>query len=397
MLLIARFKPELLKEAGITEEKIKNKFGDQIEIKETTKDGKRSYSINVKGELNKKFSEALKQFRIARGRENLLYQNSLISLISAVESFLSQIIHFYYETVPAVLSDKDKVLSFDDLKNFGTVEDARIYLIEKKVNDVLRGSFSDWVKFFRSQLNLSMSYIDPYMEMLVETCERRNLLVHNAGIVNSIYTSKVHSDLRKGLKKGSKIELSRDYLDKRINYFEEYSLLIAAELWKKLKPSEKERSEALVGITYEHLLAARWDIAEGLSYFQKNDKEMPEVSLLIANLNYWLCIKRQGRWDEIKSIVENEDFSAKGLRFQLALLSLLEHKDEFFKILPGAIRCKEIHEIELIEFPIFEEVRSDIRIEKYIHNPQKIDSKKKKVVASPKRISAKPKNKGKSI
>ena len=367
-LAFAKADPEFLKDTGLTETKLKKlqkNYKGTIVIKQETVSDKPRISISVSGPQEKALDLALSEIGENQECIALLYQSSLISLISAVECFLSQIIHTYYDTVPESLSDKDKVFSFDDLKNFNSVEDARTYLIEKKVNDLMRKSFTDWISFFKDKTGLSMSYLTPYMDTLVETCERRNLLVHNAGIVNTIYLSKVSLSLRKGKKKDDRLHLSRQYLDDRIDYFEKYSLLIAAELWKKLKPKVNKRAELLSDIAYKHLRSARWSVAEGLSYFMKMDKSTKETYQLIGTLNYWQCLKKQDRWAEVKEESERADFSAKGIRFQLGHLALLENKPKFFEQVPIALKSKEITIEELREFPILEEVRKDRRFSPY--------------------------------
>ena len=319
--------------------------------------------------------DAMHEFHTSCQHPDLLLRSALISLISAVECYLAQVIYTYYESIPNAMPEKDKVFSFSDLKKFESIQDARTYLIEKKVTDLMRGSFSDWVAFFKEGPHLSMSYLEPYMDILSETCERRNLLVHNAGIANSIYLAKVAPQLRQGIKNGATICLTEKYLFERIDYFELHSLLIAAELWKKLKEKDPSRSLGLIGLTYQHLLEGRWAVGQGIAFFVMNDKQASEESRLMSTMNYWLCRKRQGDWDSVKQEVATADFSAKGLRYQLALLSLTENSDEFFKVLPRAIQSKDISQKELSEFPIFEEMRRDVRMS---HFANAVPKKQKK-------------------
>lgn len=185
------------------------------------------------------------------------------------------------------------------------------------------------------------------------------------GVVNSIYLSKVAPSLRKGIKKGVEIPLTKEYLDERIDYFELYSILITVELWKQLRPIDEKRSDALSAITYDHLRAKRWPVSESLAFFQMNDKQMPEPYRLIGTLNYWLSMKREGKWESVKAQVEAADFSAKGMRYQLGLLSLQEKSDAFFAMVPRAIRSGDIGPGELGTFPVFEEMRRDNRMSRF--------------------------------
>lgn len=392
LLGFAKSDPSLLKTLGLKEAQIRKSFDGDIEIGKVRAGEQMSFSIKISGPQSQQVERAISEIGQAKERVSLLYQNSLISLISAVECLLSQIIHTYYDAVPAGMSSKDKVFSFDDLKNFDTVEDARVYLIEKKVTDLMRGSFADWICFFRTQTDLSMGYLDPYMDTLVETCERRNLLVHNTGIVNSIYLSKVSSDLRKGKRKGGKLGLTRKYLDERIDYFELYSILIVAELWKKLRPADTARAEILSRMAYGHLVHCRWSIAKGLAYFMMIDKKMSEGSRLVGTLNYWLSVKREGHWEEVKGEAGAEDFSAKGLRYQLGHLALLGKKKEFFALVPVTLTGKEISLHELREYPIFEEMRKDRRFARYKLPVKKKTTRKRGATdAAPKKVLTKKK------
>lgn len=374
LLGAASSNPELLTKLGVTESQLRSSFNGNIEIEHSEEKGKTSFSIKVSGPQGKAFDSAITEIGEARQRISLLYQNALISLISTVECFLSQILYTYYDAIPAAMSDKEKVFSFDDLKSFSSVEDARIYLIEKKVTDLMRGSFSDWISFFKKQAGISMGYLDPFMDTLIETCERRNLLVHNDGIVNSIYLSKVSPELREGKKKGEKLQLTRKYLDERIDYFELNTLLIVCELWKKLNPTDNDRAEIISNIAYRHLQQTRWDVAKGLSYFLMMDKQVKEDAQLVGTLNYWQSMKQLGCWDEIKKEAESADFSAKGRRFQLGHLALIEKADEFFAVTTVALKGKEISLEELREFPIFIKMREDKRFNKYRAVVKKIKS-----------------------
>ena len=60
---------------------------------------------------------------------------------------------------------------------------------------------------------------------------------------------------------------THDYLVEAISCFERCFILIASELWKKLEKDDNSRGEVLIDITYDHLIAERWKIAETLSYF----------------------------------------------------------------------------------------------------------------------------------
>jgi hypothetical protein len=61
----------------------------------------------------------------------LLYKNSFISLLSTVEWFFSQILHFNYDKFPESAGIQKKTMTLSDLKTFGTIEDAEKFLIDQ--------------------------------------------------------------------------------------------------------------------------------------------------------------------------------------------------------------------------------------------------------------------------
>ncbi len=202
-----------------------------------------------------------------------------------------------------------------------------------------------------------MSYINVHFSKINEIFQRRNIVVHNGGVVNSIYMSKVAPELRENISINDRINVTQNYLDESINLFESNFILIAAELWKKLLPEDDNRSSLLNEIALEHIVAERWIIGENLSYFLMNDKGLPEISQLIGKMNYWQSKKWQGKYDEIKDEIENFDLSAKDLRFLLAWYALTEKKEQFFKLLPQVMKNEIITYDSLKNWPIFRGMR----------------------------------------
>jgi hypothetical protein len=354
--------PERFEDIEITENELK-KFNKKVkfETKETDKGKSVTFAFPDEEVDIDKLINIFKEIRRSITGSKLLYNSSLISLISSVEWYFSRILHSYFEKYPQVAISGDKIFSYEDLTRFASIEDARKSTIEKKVEEVLRGSFLDWIKYFRGNLKLSMSYIDAAFDELIETFERRNLLTHNNGIVNNIYLSKVTKKEASDFKKGDPINVSRNYLDNRISLFERCCILVGAELWKQIDAKAPQRGNTIIGIAFQHMTRGRWDITEGLSQFVMNDKKLPERDVMIGKINYWLSLKKQNRWNEIKDQAESEDLTAKGYILQLAWYSLCDKKDEFFKLLPLALKAKDIDKESLESFPVFDYVRTDKR------------------------------------
>lgn len=328
----------------------------KVEV-EKREDGTAEARITIPAPNVPAFRQAIRGWSKQHHQQRLLYESALMSLLSAAEWFLAQLLSSHFKQEPGSAGLKEKVFSFDDLSRFGSIDDARNYLLESRIEDVLRGSVESWLEYLRSKLGLSMGYIKDDEKQLIEVAQRRNLVVHNGGVVNRIYLSKVPETLRPDIKAGDQISVDRTYLDSAIDLVERAFVLIGAELWKSAAPNDEERGNLLIKIGYEHLLHERWRVGEALSYFLRNDKKLPESLQLSGTLNFWQALKWQGKFEEIRADVENADFSAKEEIYRLAHLALLDRYDEFFRLLPRVLESKSLSHDDLKTWPIFRAVR----------------------------------------
>lgn len=288
-----------------------------------------------------------------------LYKSNLISLMSSVEWFFAQLLHDFYNEYPQSPGVNKKTLTFEDLKTFETIRDAELYLVERKIEELLRGSIDSWFDYLRDDLKIKINFIRPFINELIEISQRRNLFVHNGGMVNTIYLSKVDKSISQHVAINQPLDISKEYLENSINLIEMVFTILAAELWKKLNPEDSQRGALLISISYEYLLQKRWRDAELLSTFVMNDEFQDATSKTISQLNNWLCKKRLGNLsqDDLNKL----DFSDKQLPYQLALASLKDDGETFFALLPDCLRKNEITLTELELFPIFEDMKKDAR------------------------------------
>jgi hypothetical protein len=361
-------------------EKIDNPKADRSELP----------SIKLKLKADKDIRLYMENAEKIKQHINLLYKNSFISLLSSVEWFFSQILHYYYDKYPESAGIQKKTMTLADLKGFDSISDAEKHLLDLKIEEVLRGNFESWLVLLKGELSLKLGYIDPIKDELIEIYQRRNLLVHNGGIINSIYISKVPEEFRKGIKLKTSLGVDKEYLDNAISKLQKAFILIASELWKNLDRTDISRGGILMNIVYENLLQSRWDICEGLSHFIINDNHLPAVDKVIAQLNFWLCKKRMGNYEKVKREIESTNYSDKKEIFQLGLFALKDDKKSFFEILPAALDSQQLNIERLEEFPIFKEMRESEEYGKfkvetkyfkdssYLSKPVKNDTDEKK-------------------
>ncbi len=369
------------------QEKIQNqidsKYSEDTEVifeTEESEDKKvKSFSIKIRSN-NDSIVEHISNVEKANKHISLLYTNSLISLLSNVEWFFSQILHYYYDEHPESAGVQKRTLTLKDLKTFGSVEDAEKYLIDVKIDEVLRGNFESWTCLLKEEISLGLGYLKDVMDELIEIYQRRNLFVHNGGVVNSIYKSKVKESLRKGIDIGDKLSVEKEYLEHSICKLQKAFILIGAELWKKLDPEDENRGEILGDIVYENLLHSRWDICEGLCYFALNDSKINPVDKVIAQINYWLCKKETGEYKSIEKEIGKTDFSDKKEIYQLGLFALRGETHKILEILPVVLETDQTNIERLEEFPILREFRESVEFKTFKQESKFFKEENKDVV-----------------
>lgn len=377
-------KRELLKLCGGDIQDIK------AEDEETSKDG--SVKISFKSKNPKRYQDVFDSISKSSARRNQLYQSALISLISTVENFVAQLAHKHFNDNPNAIGIKEKTLSLDDLNKIGSVEDARKYLIDKKVEDILRGNLGDWTDFIKQKMSVSAKYLDRHMDNMTESCQRRNLFIHNGGIVNSIYLQNLPDKIKKRPKINDRLSISPEYLENSISDFERNFILIAAELWKKHEPDNEERGSKLIEITFEHLTKERWQIAGDISYFVAGDKGLSESSRLIGHINYWQCKKWQGEFSDVEKEIQELDLTAKEPIFRLAKATLLDSYDDAIKLIKLTIKNEDLTTEDVKSWPIFQNLRKEREAEILKITTKKSTKKKSRVTKkAPKKKTVKKK------
>lgn len=92
---------------------------------------------------------------------------------------------------------------------------------------------------------------------------------------------------------------------------------------------------------------------------------------MIGKINFWQCRKWQGRFSEVAEEAKNADFSAFSIGLQIARLAILDEADEFFTKVRIAVASGDLRMPDLLEWPLFRDIRKDVRFKPLIEELQK--------------------------
>jgi len=296
---------------------------------------------------------------------DLLHRSALVTLVSFFNDLLADLYRLYYRLRPQALSSDDKVLSVNELRGFADLEEAIAALISRRVEGLLRGSLEDQRIFLLKQLKMDLQGMGPdRWGRVVEIHERRNLLVHNNGVVNDVYLRKTASLDLGGTDRptrGDTLDVPAAYIDDAVDLIGVLGVRLIVGCSAKLTPHDADDLDDLLSLHVLDLMRAdRWWMVEQLSADGVAHTGEGDGSCYIHRVNYWLACKRQGRWDEVAPAVEACVSTLGEIEppFAIAVHSLRDDPVAFYRDLDAAV-ASGIDENDLRTWPIFDEMRQD--------------------------------------
>jgi hypothetical protein len=280
--------------------------------------------------------------------------------VSFLDVMIGQVVREYYRAYPGSLTSNEKQISLRDLREFGSIEAAEEYILEKEVDAVLRGSLKDQLDYFGQRLSLKLSCLDNLLPDLVETIQRRHILIHNGGRVNNLYLDRVSADAaeRSEAKLGEPIRTTGDYIEAAIDRIHLAGIMIIQTAWRKWKKSECEAADADINEhVYFAIQSGRYRLAEEVSRFGCSLQFAREADRRNLVLNRAQALKWQGKEEEMEAVISSEDWGASGLRYIVAIHALRDNEEKFFELVPKAVAADALAVADLREWPIFQGMR----------------------------------------
>lgn len=169
----------------------------------------------------------------------ILYRGTLSVLISTFENFISDILHYHYKRFPNALSE-DHTITLAELRQFETIQDFEKDLASKEIKRVIDGGIQEIRKWFEKQHKINLSVLDKEWNRITEIFARRNIEIHNNGLVDKTYLRRVHSTITEEYNAvlGEKLYFQIGYLERAIDYLYYCGYVILLGCWAKWDKSQ---------------------------------------------------------------------------------------------------------------------------------------------------------------
>ncbi len=301
---------------------------------------------------------------------SIISNGLLVMMISQFDAFLGRLIKAIYYAKPEMLNASEKQLTFANLVEFGSVEAAREFLLEKEIESVLRESHAEHFEWLEKKLGIPLRKGLDVWTTFIEITERRNLFVHTNGTVSSQYITvcrKHGVEIKEDWVVGKKLHVSKEYLQEAYEVLFELATKLTHVVWRKLIPSELSiADDKLNDVCYELLKEENYSIAKRvLSFAMELPKHSSQQDKLIFTINSAIAYKWGGEPEKAKKLISETDWSACNNAFKLASTVLLDRFDDAAEIMKKIGNAGEVTKAHYKNWPVFRDFR---------HSPQFLET-----------------------
>ncbi|WP_349517491.1 hypothetical protein [Leuconostoc mesenteroides] len=256
-----------------------------------------------------------------------LRTSTVITLANTFELLISKIFMCQF-TLDSFSNGNDigkKTLTLEEIQNLGSLDAAEDFLLESSVSEVMRKSASDWINKL-GKINNKIFKLNNEKDKMIEFFQRRNIIVHNNGVINSYYLNNVGEDFTRDLEKGKTIDVDKDYISDKITECRLFGLKIFW-LWFEVafKGDIKAMASLYADFSFKLLEDKKFDEARHVYNLILDYKHKLDSSLAMkVNINLIQTYKWQDKKDKVEEEVNKLDFSMANEEYLMCRCLLLD-------------------------------------------------------------------------
>jgi hypothetical protein len=287
----------------------------------------------------------------------------LVSLVSQYDAFLGSLVRAILSSRHEMLKASGLMLSFSQLSEFNSIADARSYILEKEVENLLRKSHAEQFDWMEEKFGVKLREGLPVWPAFVEVTERRNLFVHSDGVTSSQYFKVCRENkvvVEGGLGVGSRLNVTPAYFETAYRAVFEIGVKLAHVLWRKTHSADLAAADRnLADITYDVLRGEEYELAITLLEFATTTlkKHCTEEYRRIFLVNLAQAQKWTGNSDKAAEIMSGEDWTAVSDKFRIAKAVLADDFEGAVKLMEKIGAQGDVPKAGYRDWPLFKEFR----------------------------------------
>ncbi|UTH10767.1 hypothetical protein [Macrococcoides canis] len=285
----------------------------------------------------------------------LLYKSSLYNLCTICEKYFGLIYKDYLLNHRQQVDFKDEKLSYSELVNIGSIENSKIFLIDRRLSNLFVKSSKDWLDFIFKEIKINSKTIcedNKYFEELHEMYNLRNLFIHSDGIVNDMFLDKTIS--YKHYKKGHKIALDINELNKYRNNVLNLLFSTFYEYYNKVYRNDEESLRHTLGGLNNTLLK---EVNDQLDCIPKLFNKLSKNDKVRANSRYYAIVNEliyyyHNDKEKLQSELDRFDDSILSDEYKMAKAILSENNEVAIKYIDDIINKNEEDIFDIYTWPL---------------------------------------------
>jgi hypothetical protein len=263
----------------------------------------------------------------------------------------------------AALEKSDYEFTLEELMQFDSIEEARGELINRRVDALLLKSVDEWSNWCKRTLQLDLPSLTSDWPTVREIFARRNIIVHNAGIVNRRYLNIAQSEgiaLPEGIKEGDFLATNSDYALSAIQLLLALGLRLTFAAWKKLYPKNAaEAADWLVDRQETACYYGMWVTALELTQAFRNVRAK-RAATCRAEVYGWLARTHLYGRASVTDEVTDWDISGLDVTFAIYRQCLLGNNEAAINLIRQHLGEDGLTKYEIYTDPIFSEVKEKV-------------------------------------
>lgn len=330
---------------------------------EEIEDDKGEKRILLKSDEYKRFYNLERNASISSLGSKIIPESLFVSLISQYDAFLTRLLRAIFEIKPDVLNGSERNLTFSQLVEMNTIENAREYIIDKEIDTVLRKSHSEQFDYLEKLIGVKLRENLPIWQTFIEVTERRNLFVHCDGVVSNQYLKVCleHQCKIDKTKVGKRLNIESKYFYEAYKCLYEIATKLSHTIWRKLLFSDLENADRDLNSICFHLISTgAFDLADILLEFSCSQKKhfndsLKNMFIINCSLSQYL----QDKKDDAKTVLDKKDWSASSDDFKLAYAVLIDDFEKAYEIMLKIGDNGEVESSDYKHWPLFNVIRKE--------------------------------------